>query len=1222
MGRPEVWTLILVLLLVSTSSPIEATAADDGPTASGPFTIDGDSELASSIFLQGGNGSISNPYVLSGIPYDAGGLVVKNITSWVKIWSQRIDTDADGYPLIVEDVRGCILDNVSITDDQYLLDVRGKTNFTIISSNFLCTRVEGTGIYPVAIGTSQVVSVANSSFRSVHVENVEYGFTNYYAILGEHISVSGSNFSKVKLMLKVPDIGHSFSVTDCRFDNNSILIPQGYWGNSTKWIMSSEFHGSYIDVRDCYGYRIINSSFLRPGSGIMFGWSSTPFMPELYSLVKGNTFENSDGLHVSTLYSTRKYIRKVHITENYFGNCSSGAIFFRYMMDIDFVFIWKNIFYHNRGTGDTYSNMSQADTEHGFLNLSGNTYQYYRDGLGNYWRDWTGPDDDNNGIVDSEYVVEKGSGPQYTKNVSDRFPVTNPLFDVERPGLRITEPAGPLTNYRMDYVRVEWEAWDDLSGLDRVMISGDGENWTDVTSEDWWPMRLEQGKNTVHMIAYDKAGLYNRTQRTIEVKGITGPVVLLFPEDGDILLTEEVKVKWFVDEYFPLSDQELWMDRDPLDVDLDTREVDLVLPEGGHHVELSCGDTKGLTISDRADFIVDTSPPTVEIFTPHDVTTYSRDLVNFTFSAKDVNGLAQVYYRIDHDNWTNIDDPGYCSFKKLLSGGTHTFEVRAVDNAGRMTVERVSFSIGEGTLQIISPEDGHETGEDHVVIRWTIRDDFDPVAVEFEDINRKTKVSVTDFFEYQVMLTSREYFNFKVTARDAHGNEVWDTIKVNRDLKPPIIEIQNKAPAVNDDPLTIWWMGWDHFGVMGYAYRMDSVEWTECGNSTGIEFRDLSESEHVFEVRCLDIAGNSAVDTYQFTYDLTPPVVGFEGNDGHLIRQDPFISLYWTASDENGLSSVQLTVGERTYDLPAAKRFWEGILEDGTIKARINVSDTAGNTAEDWMFVTVDTEDPVAKWVDGIISPTNQEELTIIWRTYDNIDIVEVNLFEDGVKIHSRNKPGRFDLNLTPEDGAHFYQVIAFDISRRSVSIERTIVVDREAPVIDIFDHEYRKNVLVVIWSTHDETTSVTSVVIRVGDQKYDSQARDHSCSFEDLEPGHYIIWIEVTDEAWNTRTERKDIEIEPASGWEDDQRSGILLLVLVILMVAVIAGASLGVFFYLRKIEKEKGSEDEKEEMKPPAALPPSGKRSQRMLMGQRMKAPPKLGPVAFEGEDGPDRL
>jgi len=68
------------------------------------------------------------------------------------------------------------------------------------------------------------------------------------------------------------------------------------------------------------------------------------------------------------------------------------------------------------------------------------------------------------------------------------------------------------------------------------------------------------------------------------------------------------------------------------------------------------------------------------------------------------------------------------------------------------------------------------------------------------------------------------------------------------------------------------------------------------------------------------------------------------------------------------------------------------------------------------MFVTVDTEDPVAKWVDGIISPTNQEELTIIWRAYDNIDIVEVNLFEDnlirfcdtGVTFHSSPHGNRF----------------------------------------------------------------------------------------------------------------------------------------------------------------------------------------------------------------------
>ncbi len=70
----------------------------------------------------------------------------------------------------------------------------------------------------------------------------------------------------------------------------------------------------------------------------------------------------------------------------------------------DNVLVYNNSLVGNNGATDTY------DFSHvqGVNNGSGN--QWYYNGHGNYWSDWTSPDDDGDGIVDNPYILEGDSG--------------------------------------------------------------------------------------------------------------------------------------------------------------------------------------------------------------------------------------------------------------------------------------------------------------------------------------------------------------------------------------------------------------------------------------------------------------------------------------------------------------------------------------------------------------------------------------------------------------------------------------------------------------------------------------------------------------------------------------------------------------------------------------------------------------------------------------------
>jgi len=67
--------------------------------------------------------------------------------------------------------------------------------------------------------------------------------------------------------------------------------------------------------------------------------------------------------------------------------------------------IWNNIFYHNNGTGDTYDPLLVQAYDDGTNNWWNST-----EGYGNFWSDWTTPDNDFNGIVDIPYNISGSSG--------------------------------------------------------------------------------------------------------------------------------------------------------------------------------------------------------------------------------------------------------------------------------------------------------------------------------------------------------------------------------------------------------------------------------------------------------------------------------------------------------------------------------------------------------------------------------------------------------------------------------------------------------------------------------------------------------------------------------------------------------------------------------------------------------------------------------------------
>jgi hypothetical protein len=76
--------------------------------------------------------------------------------------------------------------------------------------------------------------------------------------------------------------------------------------------------------------------------------------------------------------------------------------------------IWNNTFYHNNGASDTYESSHVQACDDGTSNWWNST-----NGYGNYWSDWTTPDDvPRYGIVDVPYDITGSAG------AKDYYPLT------------------------------------------------------------------------------------------------------------------------------------------------------------------------------------------------------------------------------------------------------------------------------------------------------------------------------------------------------------------------------------------------------------------------------------------------------------------------------------------------------------------------------------------------------------------------------------------------------------------------------------------------------------------------------------------------------------------------------------------------------------------------------------------------------------------------------
>jgi parallel beta-helix repeat protein len=322
--------------------------------------------------------------------------------------------------------RNTLINNTCISNpDSEGIFLASSSNNTLINNT--CNSNGGAGI---GLFDSDNNTLVNNSCSSNN-----YGMYLYVSSNNNTISNNSCSNSLVDGICLVSSNGNTLSNNNCSsnlawgisldYSSNNTLNNNNCSSNSNDGMMldSSSNNNTLVSNRGFWNfYNGIDVVSSRDNTLVSNNWSSNGF----------------DGAYIG--YSTNTTLDSNNCSSNnrwgmQFGY-SSGTVMLRNQLCYNLQYgicVWSgsssnfafnNTFIGNNGAGSTYDSGHVQAIDDGPSNWWNST-----DGYGNYWSDWTDPDDDMDGIVDLPYNISGSAG------AKDYYPLTTPQAPIPEFGM-------------------------------------------------------------------------------------------------------------------------------------------------------------------------------------------------------------------------------------------------------------------------------------------------------------------------------------------------------------------------------------------------------------------------------------------------------------------------------------------------------------------------------------------------------------------------------------------------------------------------------------------------------------------------------------------------------------------------------------------------------------------------------------------------------------------
>jgi parallel beta-helix repeat protein len=395
-----------------------------------------------------------------------------------------------------------------------------------------------------------------------------------------------------------------------------------------------------------------------------------------------NTANSNNSYGINLLYSSSNTLTGNTASNNKFGiylsycsnnNTLTGNTASNNSNGILLYYSSSNKIYNN----NFISNSKQAQDDYG----SGNIFNLAKPLGGNYWSDWTTPDNDHDGFVDNPYVFTGGQ---------DNLPWTRQDGWLDNiPPTTTTSLSGTLANngWYISDVQVTLTATDNEggSGVAKTEYSFDGTSWNTYLA----PFTVSaEGTTTLYYRSADNAGNVEATNnQTINMDKtpptITGAPTTLPNANG-----------WYnadVVVHFTAADNVSGIDTVTPDITISTEGA-------GQSVTGTATDKAGNSASATVSGInIDKTPPKLTIDSPKDGKTYlnTQGPIPVNYTATDIcDPHPDITMTLD-GNTFNTSQIDLCG----MASGEHTLVVSATDDSGNTGTASVTFRIEPQSLK-------------------------------------------------------------------------------------------------------------------------------------------------------------------------------------------------------------------------------------------------------------------------------------------------------------------------------------------------------------------------------------------------------------------------------------------------------------------------------------------------------------------------------------------
>jgi len=666
----------------------------------------------------------------------------------------------------------------------------------------------------------------------------------------------------------------------------------------------------------------------------------------------------------------------------------------------------------------------------------------------------------------------------------------------------------------------------------------------------------QDGVYNITLWGKDNAGNENSVTIFVTVDTTPPTITITNPQDGSYLNTTSVIVSWSaddslsgIDHYVIYVDGSVYANNIPST----TTSYTLTLSEGQHTIRVEVVDVAGNTNYDEISIVVDITAPTVNILSPTDGSTVTSTTVTVEWSGSDNNGIDHYEVRLDGGSWINVGTNTNHTFTDL-SQGSHIVDVKAIDLAGNIGTDTVTFTVSLGSVNITSPTEDPDTGEayvggDSVVISWNASGSVDHYEIYVND----SYYGSTTGINYIISGLGEGAWNITIVAVYSDGSIASDYVISTVDLTPPSVSPDDNSVVADSSTTSVMisWSGSDSLSGIDHYEIYDGNKWVNVGTSTSytIDTSSMPEGLYAIYIRAFDKAGLFSQSTILLIVDRTAPSLTILApSDGAILGWDTIV-VSWTASDN--------VIDIDHYEVSADGTNWINVgretsyvftLADGTYTIYVRAYDSAGNYAEKSVTITVDTVAPVVT----ITSPSDastvgSSDVTVSWSSSATDVVYYLVRLDDGAWINVGTSTNYTFIGVS--NGVHVAYAIAVDSAGhesidyvvfivdaagkaivscalsssenevQEMLVEENIIANSEEPAIRVsLDSERAKNVTVISEAKEEiETLSIDDLASSENDHHSNSDLAVLGNIYRNIKLPTMVIALKVEESYMDT---------------------------------------------------------------------------------------------------------